>query len=243
MSPPKIATRSSSLALDKSDPPKISITEDELEIMIQKATQSAIATVRDFFNEKLEEQQSIINEQRKIIDSQQETLRRNQQELEEIRGKLDQNASENNRLEQYSRHSHLRLYGLKYTGDCKDAVAAFISRNLKSRDGAPLVVTVKDIDAAHPLPVRNRNTPPTGAEVAPIIVRFHARDVRDAVIRARKQLKGNVVSIAEDLTSRNAKLLRKLRDMKDYEAWSWEGKIYAKHKNDPRARRYDIFDI
>ena len=52
------------------------------------------------------------------------------------------------------------------------------------------------------------------------------------------------ITIAEDLTSKNAKLLSDLKKLPEVEAsWSWGGKIYAKHRESARAKRYDIFDL
>ena len=233
--------------------PKITITQKELDEIVKNATDAAIKSVHEFFDKKLQEQQLMIEKQQACIDNHELLLGSLREELGELKGRLRQAEVDNNHLEQYSRRSHLRIYGLNVTGNCKDAVASFISHKLKNADGSPLLITSKDIDAAHPLPVRN-TTPKNIDEVEPvenrknevippIIVRFHARDVRDAVIRARRQLKGGRISIAEDLTSKNARLLKKLKDSKDFDsAWSWNGRIHAKHKGGHRGHRFDIFD-
>lgn len=241
------------------EPPKITITQEELDEIVKNATDAAIKSVHEFFNKKLQEQQLIIEKQQETIENHDLLLESLREEMGELKRRLRQAEVDNNHLEQYSRRSHLRIYGLTVTGNCKDAVASFISHKLKNADGSPLVVTSKDIDAAHPLSVRNSTTTTlkgyAGNEVnsvdntninkntPPIIVRFHARDVRDAVIRARRQLKGGRISIAEDLTSKNVKLLNRLKSSQDFDsAWSWNGKIFAKHKGGHRGHRFDIFD-
>ena len=161
----------------------------------------------------------------------------------------------NNHLEQYSRRSHLRIRGLEVSqgADCKAAVAEFVNSKLRS-GGQPIIpITPADIDAAHPLPVRN---PPRNADAdatsttrkaSPprpmLIVRFHQRDTRDRIIRARRSLKGSPFSVQEDLTAQNASLLRRLTGNKKVDtAWSWEGKIYARLSGEAKARRFDIND-
>ena len=101
-----------------------------------------------------------------------------------------------------------KLRELASNTDCKTAVASFINSRLKDNAGAPIAVSRADIDAAHLLSFRQ----PSKADAVPtIFVRFHARDVRDGVLRSRRQVKGSNIIITEDLTSKNAKLLSDLK--------------------------------
>ena len=119
-------------------------------------------------------------------------------------------------LEQYSRRSHLRIRGLQaMSGEShKSAVVRLCGNKLGIK------ITELDLDDAHPLPTkttsstqrRNNGPPPPPT----MIVRFHRRDQRDAVIRARTALKGQGIVITEDLTKKNQELLRKLHDSKSY---------------------------
>ena len=161
-----------------------------------------------------------------------------------------------NDLEQYSRRSHIRIRGLQVgrNADFKTAVAHFCTTRLQ------VPITAEDLDAAHPLPIRRQptqttqtvpkqassqspNSVSTAPTPAPIIVRFHRRDQRDAVIRARSKLSGQGIVVTEDLTSANQKLLLRLYASKAIDnAWSWKGKILATKKGSKKINRYDIHD-
>lgn len=48
----------------------------------------------------------------------------------------------------------------------------------------------------------------------------------------RKQLQGTGISISDDLTTRNVRLIKEVRDQERIEAvWSWDGKVFAKGVN------------
>ena len=146
-----------------------------------------------------------------------------------------------NDCEQYSRRNNIRIRGLKVpTGDsCVESVAKWINTSLKLSEVSP-----DDIGAAHPLPTKRTGTdsshPPT------IIVRFNKREMRDRVISARKTLKHTDYSVADDLTSLNMQLINRLKeDDRISDAWSWQGKIFAKlARNDKivKARPFQTVD-
>ena len=209
------------------------ITQSEINAIVAKAVGDAIAaSVREtteLFQRKLKEMEE-----------------KYERRVGELEGALHTAERHANQLEQYSRRSHLRIWGLetKQGEDCKTIVASFV-RKLKGPSNAPLPCTEADIDAAHPLPLKNRRrsgAPSSSASC--IIVRFFGRDLRDSVIKARRQLKGSKISIQEDLTAKNHLLLNELKK-KDYVegAWSWNGKIMAKLRDEQRPRRFDIYDI
>ena len=185
-------------------------------------------------------------------------------QIEAMEERLLRQESLYNKLEQYSRRSHLRIRGLVVPEgeDCKEAVADFVNKNLRS-NGQPLPqIRAADIDAAHPLPIRKskktqqkdlestdpkepaaESSQPERTPRPMLIVRFHERDVRDRIIRARRSLKDSGFSIHEDLTSQNAALLNKLTKCSSVEAaWTWGGKVYARIRGQPKTQRFDIFD-
>ncbi|ELT91053.1 hypothetical protein CAPTEDRAFT_199711 [Capitella teleta] len=104
---------------------KISITKEELDEAIQKA----LKVVADLYERKLAMLQQRLHQQ------------------EETTSQLKE---EVNRLEQYSRRSHLRIRGLKleHGQNCKEAVSSFICQNLKKKDGTSIKVSANDLDAA-----------------------------------------------------------------------------------------------
>jgi hypothetical protein len=151
-----------------------------------------------------------------------------------------------NDLEQYSRRSHLRIRGLQvqHGETYKRAVARFCSTRLR------VDIHETDLDDAHPLPSKPKpsaastTTRPSGPPPLPtMIVRFHCRDQRDAVLRARKVLKNQGIVVAEDLTQLNQALLKKMKDSDQFtNSWSWMGKIYGIPAGQTRAVRVSIHD-
>ena len=240
-------------------PPKKmqSVSEDpawqkEVLSLIQEAVSQAEERLTAAFEEKLE---LAVSDLRVKLD-------REKAKCNELQLQLKKAQVENNRLEQCSRRSNLRILGLGLgkDADCKQTVANFLSEKLKDRDGNSITVTRDDLDAAHPLPVRAtpstenastaRNTRSSSAAntVAPacnpIIVRFHARELRDRIIKSRRCLKNTGLTIQEDLTAANAKLLKKLSTDSTFKAaWTWEGKVFAIPKGGSRAKRFDIWEM
>lgn len=220
--------------------------KEEIVALVQNAVKAA--EVR--FEKKLQEATTDL---RRALDE--EKGRCNELKLE-----LEKTKAENNRLEQYSRRSHLRIQGLELPShkDCKQAVAEFISNKLTERNGTAIKITRDDLDAAHPLPTRPR-TPPASSDATTadatdattptkttpaIIVRFHQRELRDKVIRARRCLKKSGITIQEDLTAKNAKLLKEMKsDIAYSSAWTWEGKVYALPKGQTKPRRISISEL
>lgn len=148
-----------------------------------------------------------------------------------------------NNLEQYSRRSNIRIRGLKPLREenFKQCVARFCTQNLQ------VPVYVEDIDAAHPLPLpptRPLSTDNTRSnqpkpKLPQIIVRFHARELRDHVIKARSVLKNKGIVISEDLSARNQHVLSQLRENENIKnCWSWQGKIFGLHHHEQKPRKY-----
>ena len=85
-----------------------------------------------------------------------------------------------------------------------------------------------DIEVAHSVGVKDQN--PNGPRS--IIVKFVRRSDKLEVMLRRKQLKGTGISISDDLTNRNVRLIKEAHDNESLEAvWSWDGKVYAKGVN------------
>lgn len=216
---------------------------EEMQDMIQKAVKAATVQFELAYNEK---------------------LRYMKAEMLELRDTVHKLQISHNRLEQYSRRSNLRIRGLQIPkgADCREKVVEFINNNIKATDGTGPQITARDIDAAHPLPSRPKKTTaettlkaaadatseatskaPAQTASDVVIVRFHERDTRDAIIRARRSLKGSSVTIQEDLTRANAALLFRLSKTPEISsAWSWEGKIFGLVAGIKKPQRYDIYD-
>ena len=233
--PPHLTTTVLTPASQDVQPPPshFFISQAEIDCIVARAVAQATKETTDLFQRKMAEMEE-----------------RHQQHFKELEASLRTQEKHNNHLEQYSRRSHLRIWGLqvKPGESCKSAVAAFVGQ-LKDARNNPILCTEEDIDAAHPLPTRSQTRRQTRQSSAAstdscTIVRFHRRDLRDSILKARRQLKGKGQAVNEDLTSKNFTLLRKLSaDDSIDSAWSWNGKIYAKDKRRQLVKRYDIHDL
>jgi len=141
-----------------------------------------------------------------------------------LQNEMRQHAAAANDAAQYLRRNNLRIKGLmvKENEDCRRVVTEFIRKNLHVQ------VDESDIEAAHTLPTQTKQGANSTAPPPMIIVRFYRRDLRDNVIRNRRQLRSTAVAIMEDLTSLNMGLLNRLRNNGQIsKTWTWNGHVRA----------------
>ena len=150
---------------------------------------------------------------------------------------------EQNDAEQYTRRWNLRLFNVD---DQKDETEAQCVAKVCEifTDKVKVTTTPDDLECCHRLGGGGR-----GDSVEPqtqrrsnnraIIVRFKpgSRGIRDQILKCRKALKGQNISIAEDLTKANSELL-KVAYKNDFceSSWSINGKIFALLKNKVKVR-------
>lgn len=154
------------------------------------------------------------------------------EENKRLRVEMDRQRNMNNErlndLEQYQRRNNLRISGLpdKDGETAEDTLKSVVTL---MEDKLNLTVDEEDIDIAHRLGKYN------GSKSRQVIVRFVHRYTKQKVLRNAKLLKGSRMYIMEDLTRLNQEVLASLR-LKSPEfisrAWSYEGKLFAKSKND-----------
>lgn len=143
-----------------------------------------------------------------------------------LREQLNTVQSKQNDAEQYDRRWNVRVFNAaerqgETAADCGKRCAEIFTERL----GVPTVET--DIEAAH----RVGTVDAAKKRPRPIIIRFHNRALRDKVLANRKRLKGQGISIAEDLTPANYKLERAAyRHSATMATWTVNGKIFAKLK-------------
>ncbi|OWF39535.1 hypothetical protein KP79_PYT23303 [Mizuhopecten yessoensis] len=78
-----------------------------------------------------------------------------------------------------------------------------------------------DLLAVHRIPGRD-NT-----RARPLVVKFERKDVRNQVIRSRKELRGTM-KLVDDVTRDNAGLINRLKsDSRIENAWYFNGRIFA----------------
>ena len=181
--------------------------------------------------EQLESTLFEMQTQRDVLSAEIKLLREENKELRDQVSQCQKDSSsrrrEVNDLEQHSRQFNLRVYGVKEAQGGKETVEDCVAhcREIFSKKiGVP--VTAQDVDMAH------RTGKPGGPRPRPIIVRLHSRRLRSQVLADRRKLKQSGVSVGEDLTQLNYRLLQRAsQHSTTLAAWSSNGKILSKVKN------------
>eukprot|EP00057_Strongylocentrotus_purpuratus_P006923 XP_011661397.1 PREDICTED: uncharacterized protein LOC105436982 [Strongylocentrotus purpuratus] len=123
-----------------------------------------------------------------------------------------------NDLQQYSRRSSLRIFGVTETpNETTDQIVCKIAA-----DQLRIALSPGDIDRSH------RVGKPGGRHHRAIIVKFCSYRKRTEIIQARRSLKNTGITIQEDLTQHNAQLYaRTYKHRKVLAAWTRDGMIIA----------------
>lgn len=135
-----------------------------------------------------------------------------------------------NDLEWRSRKFNVEVHGIPVTD--KENLITKLNEVAKSVSLSELTAT--DVDAVHRLPSRQDKVPG-------IIVRFSQLSLRDRWIEKRKVLRNmhSDVSICENMTVQNRKLLRDVREWanaNDYRfAWHANGKVFVRKQENESA--------
>ena len=189
-----------------------------------------------------------------VLDLQSE-LRKTNKELTDLKSTLshreniiDKLENDMNSMEQYSRRSCLRIFGIEEEkGENTDAKVAEM---IKDQLNIPIDIQ-RDIDRSHRVgKVREAALSKTATSTTPaetsssdeassgkktkkekprsIIVKFISYRKRREILERRRKLKNTGISIVEDLTIRNQKLLAATRGTEGViSAWSSDGRIIA----------------
>ena len=137
------------------------------------------------------------------------------------------------RAEQYTRRSNLVFRGFAELGQGENT-EAIVTSFINDHMNLPSPLLCQDIARCHRLGVQRSDT-----QQRPIIVRFASDRARDAVYRARVNLKefntshrDSPVFVNDDLTSRRAKIAFDCRSLKKQkkisDTWTFNGKILVK---------------
>lgn len=138
------------------------------------------------------------------------TVKKNSTDIEKLKSKCDE-------LEQYSRRSNIRIFGIPETE--KEDVGQLVIQLFTQKLG--LSIALSDIDRTHRTGIKSD-------KVRPIIVKFVSYRVKASVLTARKLLKGTSISIKEDLTKQRYLILTSaLKKYGTRNVWSNDGRIFA----------------
>jgi FtsZ-binding cell division protein ZapB len=154
------------------------------------------------------------------------------EEVSELRNSQQELKIEINRAEQYSRKDNVRIVRLneKPQENTREAVCLMYRTELE------VIVKPEDIGACHRLPSNNKDQP------RPIIVRFRDRFTKENVMRARRKLKGKGITISDDITKENLKLMNRARNSGVFESvWFFNGKVRATKNSDAKRVVLELF--
>lgn len=162
-----------------------------------------------------------------------------QAQLKQIQINLKQCQVELNDNAQYTRKNTVRIFGLEQTDFKNENIYERIQKLFSEK----LKLTNIDVEVAHRVgPVNHEGG--TINKTRPVICKLLRRTDKMKVISVRRQLKGQGVSISDELTKYNFELLKKLQEHKlIQQAWSYNGKIFAKNKNNVIKRVVDIMSV
>ena len=179
-----------------------------------KAIQTDVAVIKTS-NEKLEKNME------RMTDQQQKTEERVKY-LEDKLFALTKKAVIN---EQYHRRQSIRIFGVPETRqeNCQQLVVDMCNNRLQK------TLSPADLTSTH------RITSSTKRQ--PIIAVFATHDMKMAILKERKKLKGSNQVISEDLCVELHQTLNRLNnDSRVAQAWSWDSRIFAKRHDGAVAR-------
>ena len=132
--------------------------------------------------------------------------------------------------EQYSRRAILEIHGVplrRNESTNRIAVDVFAAMGIQ--------ISYKDLDRSHRqfVPRRSRRPPI-------VLVKFVSHDLRDLIYSKRHELRNipgcRGIYINENLTKVRRDIFRKVRSLSDFQSWTYDGKIYMRHVNNPNNR-------
>ena len=239
----------SDMAFSSSGEASYDFTKNELEEIIKTAIKTEIADLKkhtaqngnilECVNTSLSELKEENRQLRQLIKEKDILISAMQTKIDTCLKNTRESEIAVNRLEQYSRKSSVRIYGLQTTNN--DYQSAVI--NLIGTLG--ITISPADIVAVHPLPKKRLNT---DTSPPPIIVKFLRETTKMQIMYVRKNLKNRGTTIKEDLTRLNQQLLNRVaKHERVKSAWSWKGMINCllndgkKHTVDPFQELEPLF--
>ena len=163
-----------------------------------------------------------------------ETLKEENKQIKtEIEAKIEKNKETVNNLEQYGRRNNIRISGLTHDNKFETSAQSAEGITALLNEYMNLNLATYDIDVAHRLGRHEIG------KIRPVIVKFVQREVKFNVMRSAKHLKNTPISVNEDSTQLNQKVLSSIRLNAKHEVakgWSNEGKLFVKYKTDKIER-------
>lgn len=147
---------------------------------------------------------------------------KNSEFIDEVDNGVQNALQKTNDLEQYTRKSSVRIYGIE-DEEYEDIPTTVFKVNKLLNEKLQMNIEEKEINIAHRLgKFENR-------KMRPVIVRFMSRQRKIETIKLRRALAKTQYVIKEDLTKDNQEFLYELNNVDNVEtAWTNEGKFFAK---------------
>ena len=194
---------------------------------IEKGTVAKLKTENDDLKKRISTVEAVVKTKEKQLEEK-------TKEISELQSKLDALTLKVDGLEQYGRHTSIRLINMTILEgqDCEKSVLDLFNTTL----GVP--ITADEIERCHPL----------GNQV---IVKFSYYKSKAAVFKAKSKLKNNPKKIfmTEDLTKSNHSIVKKLLQLRKAKQingfWTQDAKIYLKvsAEDDAPVRINSLSDI
>lgn len=219
-------------------------TSDAFQKALYESVKAAFQQEMSTMHDKIESQESRILELEASNDRKSKEISHLTAQLEQQSSRMQSLQNNCNELEQYSRRNCIRLFGVpeKKEEDAMETICTIAKEKLgvtlpKSaidrahRVGQPHNERTKN-NGAHKTRKGKENGDSRGTEgerrPRPIIVKLVSYQTRKTLLSRRRKLKDTGISIHEDLTKRNQKLLSDTRNHeKVINAWSSDGRIVA----------------
>lgn len=169
-------------------------------------------------NDIIEQHEGRLHDVEVKMEKKEKKLEELQREIAGKENRIAKLESAANDLQQYSRRSSLRIFGVKEepNEDTDQIVCDIATKKL----GVPL--SRDDIDRSHRTGKRDGKHPRS------IIAKFCTYRKRNEIIKARKKLKKTGITIQEDLTPLNTKLYAMTyKSPKVKAAWTHDGRVIA----------------
>ena len=163
-----------------------------------------------------------------------ERLEKKDKYIAALEARLSSCEADLDQLEQYSRRTNLRFFGIPESETGENTTGKLLSIVNETMGVTPPIVSA-DVVTSHRL---GRRVPGANIQTRPrpVIAKFATAHVRDVVIRTRRRLResgdGPTVYVNEDLTRRRAALAKKTRQLKKSrkinDCWTFNGKVVVK---------------
>ena len=193
--------------------------EDDFVSALERCMEKVISKRQREYEEKIERQEGDIHDLKVALEKKEDEVQSLTSSMKKLDSKIEAFENRANDLEQYSRRNSVRVFGVPETST--ESTDNLVLNVVSDRLGCTM--TKADIDRSH-----RSGKPRSDNKPRPILVKLCSYRMKAELIKDRRKLKGSGISIQEDLTQFNHKLLMQLASHPKVEAaWSSDGRVMA----------------